>query len=278
MRKSMKKVLATAAAFALTFSFAAGGVADTASASVTCSKAGKQAGKADIDLDGTYHAYFGFQQQDSWVFRNAWYDPELGLDGKSLVGDATYDQMLTTLDVSDAIPVAGTITDAEITGNGTYRVGVSGLDSSKLVQDTSKIYQIFVSTDIHVLSMNEGCQDMLCVMSKCLAMGMTFEEIIEASTIKPANAFSIKDVDKLYNISEGSYANIALFSIMNGKFGYKDIGGGVLKGDKRIYCELTIKDGEIVWDYNAMAGIDYRKLPRLYSMNFELEDYTPPIQ
>lgn len=136
----------------------------------------------------------------------------------------------------------------------------------------------FVSTDIHVLSMNEGCQDMLCVMSKCLAMGMTFEEIIEASTIKPANAFSIKDVDKLYNISEGSYANIALFSIMNGKFGYKDIGGGVLKGDKRIYCELTIKDGEIVWDYNAMAGIDYRKLPRLYSMNFELEDYTPPIQ
>ena len=65
---------------------------------------------------------------------------------------------------------------------------------------------------------------------------------------------------------------------MNGKFGYKDIGGGVLKGDKRIYCELTIKDGEIVWDYNAMAGIDYRKLPRLYSMNFELEDYTPPIQ
>lgn len=147
MKKSLKKLAAVVAACTLALALSASVVPNTASAGVDCSKAGKKAGKAAIDLDGTYHAYFNFQQTDSWVFRNSWYDPELGVDGK-FVGDASYDQMLTSKDVTDPVPVGGTVTDVEIKGNGTYTVGVTGLDASKLDEDASKTSLLFVSTDI----------------------------------------------------------------------------------------------------------------------------------
>lgn len=155
MRKTFKKVAATLAACTMAFALAAGVVPSAVDASVQCSKAGKKAGKADVDLAGTYHAYFGFQQTDSWVFRNAWYDPELGLDGK-FKDDASYDQMLTSLDVSDPVPVGGTVTDVEIKGNGTYTVGVSGLDATKLNSDASKISLLFASTDIPSKAVKDG--------------------------------------------------------------------------------------------------------------------------
>lgn len=131
----------------------------------------------------------------------------------------------------------------------------------------------FVSTDIHALSMNDACQDMVTVMSKCLAMGMSFEEIITASTVNPAKAFKQK---QLCRIEEGSNAELALFSINQGSFAYKDICGGILPSDKRISCELTIKDGKVVWDYNARYGIPYQELPELCGIDPVFESYTPP--
>lgn len=156
MRKTLKKVIATVAAGTLAFALAAGVAPTTADAAVECSKAGKKAGKAEVNLDGTYHAYFGFQQTDSWTFRNAWYEPTLGMDGDSLKEPATYDQVLTTLNVSDAIPVGGTVADAEIKGNGTYTVGVTGLDVSGMVQDATKFSLIFASTDIPSKAIDDG--------------------------------------------------------------------------------------------------------------------------
>lgn len=131
----------------------------------------------------------------------------------------------------------------------------------------------FVSTDIHTLSMNDGCQDMATVMSKCLAMGMSFEEIITASTVNPAKAFK---QEKLCRIEEGSKAEVALFSINDGNFAYKDICNGTLKSNKRIFCELTIKDGKVVWDYNSRYGTPYQELPELYGIDPAFEAYTPP--
>lgn len=157
MRKALKRVAATLAACTMAFALAASVVPNTADASgVDCSKAGKKAGKAELDLDGTYHAYFVFQQTDSWVFRNTWFEKTLGLDGTELKGDATFDQMLTTLEVADAIPVGGTVVDAEIKGNGTYKVGVTGFDTSKLDPDAAKISLIGVSTDIPVSAVDDG--------------------------------------------------------------------------------------------------------------------------
>ncbi|MGL5955041.1 MAG: amidohydrolase family protein [Brevinema sp.] len=133
----------------------------------------------------------------------------------------------------------------------------------------------FVSTDIHGTSMNEACQDMLTVMSKCLAMGMTFEEIIESATIKPAQAFSLPEY--IGTLQEGAPADIALFSIHKGVFAYKDICNGILPATERIYCEMTFRNGELVWDYNARCGIPYQELDSLCGIDPQFEEYTPPL-
>ena len=134
----------------------------------------------------------------------------------------------------------------------------------------------FVSTDLHGTSMNEACQDMLTVMSKCLEMGMSFEEIIESATIKPAKAFSLPS--PIGVLEEGGNADIALFSIAEGKYAYKDICGGVLPSTKRIYCEMTFANGELLWDYNARCGIPYQELPDLCGIDPTYEEYTPPTE
>lgn len=148
MKKTFRKVVTAVATVAMAFTLAAGLVPSAASAGVDCSKAGKKAGKAEFDPAGTYHAYFLFQQSESWVFRNAWYDPELGKDGKFKGEGASYDAMLTSLEVADPVAVGGTVIDAEITGNGTYTVGVTGFDVTKLDQDSTKTTLIGVSTDL----------------------------------------------------------------------------------------------------------------------------------
>lgn len=131
----------------------------------------------------------------------------------------------------------------------------------------------FVSTDIHGLSMNIGCQDMLAVMSKCMAMGMPFEEVIVKATLSPAQSFGLQG---LGTIQEGGIADLALFSIAQGNFGYKDITGGIIRSNQRVFCEMTLKDGKIQWDYNARVGQDYRTLPSDYGINYNIDDLVLP--
>ncbi|MCK5367176.1 MAG: amidohydrolase family protein, partial [Cyclobacteriaceae bacterium] len=113
-----------------------------------------------------------------------------------------------------------------------------------------------ISTDLHTGSMNGAMKDMPNIMSKFLAMGMTVQEVIEASTWKPAQ---IINREELGNLSEGSGADIALFSLEEGSFGYLDIVNKKISGDRRFICELTIRDGKVVWDLNGLSGEPYDK-------------------
>ena len=53
---------------------------------------------------------------------------------------------------------------------------------------------------------------------------------------------------------------------MEGNFGYADSFDGRLDGQQRLFCELTVKDGEVVWDWNGRAGIDYPELGDSYGI------------
>ncbi len=147
MRKSFRRLTAGFAACTMALALATAVVPTSALAGVKCSDAGKKAGKADIDSDGTYHAYFGFQQSDSWVFRDAWFNPDTGLDGAKLEDPTQFNGLLQSVD-GKTETVEGTVTDAEIAGNGTYTVGVSGIDASKLNTDVTTVSMLYMSTDI----------------------------------------------------------------------------------------------------------------------------------
>lgn len=55
-------------------------------------------------------------------------------------------------------------------------------------------------------------------------------------------------------LGNGSIADIAVISMREGDFGFKDIVGNRQKGNRRFECQLTIKGGKVVYDLNAIAS------------------------
>ncbi|WP_276373657.1 amidohydrolase/deacetylase family metallohydrolase [Chryseolinea sp. H1M3-3] len=111
-----------------------------------------------------------------------------------------------------------------------------------------------ISTDIHTGSMNGGMKDQLNVMSKFLNMGMTLQQVIAASTWHPAQVIHRED---LGNLSPGTEADVAVFSLLKGKFGYVDSGGFSMQGNQKLQCELTVREGKVVYDLNGISRPDW---------------------
>lgn len=108
----------------------------------------KKAIKKKYDPKRVYNAYFGFQQTVSWIFRDPWYMKKTGLNGSSLKKDnVSYNKMLQSSEYG-LIETPGKIKDAKITGNGTYVIGVTGLEKSLKGNSDAIISMIYFSTDI----------------------------------------------------------------------------------------------------------------------------------
>jgi dihydroorotase len=118
-----------------------------------------------------------------------------------------------------------------------------------------------ISTDLHVGSMNGGMKDMLNVMSKFLAMGVPLASVIAQSTWNPAK--EIKQ-DSLGHLSVGAVADIAVLRVEKGRFGFADGYGGRMDGSERLVCELTVRDGKVLYDLNGLSRPDWRSLPADY--------------
>jgi dihydroorotase len=114
-----------------------------------------------------------------------------------------------------------------------------------------------ISTDLHASSMNGGMKDMTNVMSKFLNMGMTLEQVIRASTWHPAQ--QIKRTD-LGHLTVGAPADVAVFSVQKGSYGFVDVYGAKLKGTQVIVAEMTLRDGRMYWDLNGLARESWDKL------------------
>lgn len=115
-----------------------------------------------------------------------------------------------------------------------------------------------ISTDLHKNSMNDGMKDMANVMSKFLNLGMPLQQVIEAATWKPAQVIKREQVGHL---TIGSDADIAVFNLREGDFGFLDVRDRVMKGNQKLEAELTILGGDVVWDLNGIAGTAWDTLP-----------------
>jgi len=111
-----------------------------------------------------------------------------------------------------------------------------------------------ISTDLHTGSMNGGMKDLLNVMSKFLNMGLNLNEVITSVTWDAAK--SIKK-ENLGNLSVGSVADITILNLREGDFGFIDTKNKKMNGTKKLECELTIKDGKIVYDLNGLASLKW---------------------
>jgi dihydroorotase len=104
--------------------------------------------------------------------------------------------------------------------------------------------------------MNAGMKDMLNVVSKMMNLGMSLQEAIMASTWKPAQVIQRED---LGHLSVGAEADLAIFKVHEGEFGFIDSSGASNKGTQKLETELTLRAGRIVWDLNGIGATPWNK-------------------
>jgi len=94
-------------------------------------------------------------------------------------------------------------------------------------------------------------KDMLNVMGKFLAMGMSLDDVILRSTWNPAWEIQL---EQLGNLSVGSPGDVAVLRLEKGKFAFTDPSGGRMDSSQRIGCEMTVRNGKVVYDQNGITG------------------------
>lgn len=107
-----------------------------------------------------------------------------------------------------------------------------------------------ISTDLHTRNLNGPVFDMATTMSKMLAVGMPLPEVIARSTVAPAQEIGRPDFGTL---TPGSDADVAVFALDEGEFGFFDCGKFRLDARQRLRCRLTIRAGEIVYNPDGLA-------------------------
>jgi dihydroorotase len=118
-----------------------------------------------------------------------------------------------------------------------------------------------ISSDLHIGSMNAGMKDMLNIMGKFLAMGLSLDDVIRWSTWNPAREIHHED---LGNLSVGAPADVAVLSLDHGHFGFTDMYGARMDGTERLECQITIRAGKVVYDLNGLSRPDWKSLPPNY--------------
>jgi dihydroorotase len=114
-------------------------------------------------------------------------------------------------------------------------------------------------SDLHSNSINGGMKDMLNIMSKYLNMGMSLKEVVARATWQSAQAIRREDLGQ---ISPGAIADLTVLNIRKGEFGFIDASNVVLKGNRKLECEVTVRAGKVVYDLNGRSSSKKINAPR----------------
>ena len=112
-----------------------------------------------------------------------------------------------------------------------------------------------ISTDWNKNSMNGAMKDLPNVMSKFMAMGLDLPTVIKLTTMNPAKEIQRED---LGNLSVGAEADVAVFSLRKGNFGFEDVRRLKIMGTQKLETELTIRAGRVVYDLNGLSMSRYK--------------------
>lgn len=98
-----------------------------------------------------------------------------------------------------------------------------------------------ISSDIHQMSILGPLYDLPTCLSKFLALGMSFADVIEAATAHPAEVLGMQD--EIGTLKPGAYADVALFEIVRGDFPFYDVLMNQRNGSALIRNTLTLVGG-----------------------------------
>ena len=118
-----------------------------------------------------------------------------------------------------------------------------------------------LSTDLYLNNVAGPVFSLCNIMSKYLSMGMELVEVIKRVTTAPANIIGDSGLGRL---TVGGVADVAVLRQLTGEFGYADAGGARLRGTKRVECVLTVREGKVVYDLEALTLPDWENAPESY--------------
>lgn len=119
-----------------------------------------------------------------------------------------------------------------------------------------------ISTDLHRMSLHTSRATMTEVMSKFLAMGMPMKEVVRLSTAAPAAWIGRPDLGTL---TPGAPADVAVLEFVKRPCGLSDSGPTgyrIMRAEGRLIAQLTIRDGDVRWDYDGATRDDWAETPK----------------
>lgn len=118
-----------------------------------------------------------------------------------------------------------------------------------------------LGTDLHMGSFLGPVHDLNTVMSKILCLGAPVDEVVKRATVNVAKAIRRPELGTL---TVGREADIAVFEVRKGKFGYVDCGRAKMIGDSKLENRLTVRKGNIAYDATGLALVEWQKAPAQY--------------
>lgn len=121
-----------------------------------------------------------------------------------------------------------------------------------------------ISTDLHKTSLLCCHATLAKTLSKFLNLGLSLQDVITRSTLHAARAIRRSELGTL---SPGAGADVAVFELQKGSFGFIDSGRARLRGDQNLDCVLTVREGKIVWDRDGIGRPDWKKAGQYNVLN-----------
>lgn len=98
-----------------------------------------------------------------------------------------------------------------------------------------------ISSDIHQFSVHGPLFDMPTCMSKFLALGMSLDEVVAASTVRPAEVMGM--ADEVGTLNPGALADVALWQLAEGDFTLYDVHMNARQSKQLLRNTCTIING-----------------------------------
>lgn len=106
-----------------------------------------------------------------------------------------------------------------------------------------------ISSDVHVLCCDGPAHDVLAVMSKFMALGMSLTEVIRATTQNPARALRRPELGSL---KPGTPGDATVLELAEGRFEHVDVSGEVITAETGLFSRGMVLRGQ--WWAEGGAG------------------------